>query len=119
MRKITRLAKEAFFYACPFSQSNTIVAITERKSGDVVNLFLHGHCIATRLVGQEDIRFCMCGWGTPTTRERLKAADVLISQRKGLQYHISPVTREETLIDENTVYEQDRHGNIKAVKQNY
>ena len=62
VRKITRMACDAFDNGYNMSLSNTNVS-----KG---SLYLHGHEIARHNEsGQTEIN--LCGWNTPTTRERL------------------------------------------------
>lgn len=64
MRTITRKAKDAFLYGLTFKQSNTTVKNNA--------LFLHGHKILWKNE-RGNFCFCLCGYNTLTTRERLKA----------------------------------------------
>ena len=100
MRKITKDAQNAINNFESFSSDNTMVQITD--SG-IANLLLHGHLIASKRPNGQ-IAFSMCGWGTPTTRERLGAVEVSIGQRKGEQYYINSITKEETLISTDSIY---------------
>lgn len=91
MRKITQLAAGAFARGENFKRDNTEVrrnGLEPEQGLPPVDLLLHGHRIARRRSdGCLDVS--MCGWGTPTTRERLDAALPLglgICQRKGRQY---------------------------------
>ena len=83
MRKITQEVKYAWDAEREFKQGNTQVGILE----DRVLLFLHGNCIAQKKRGTEfPIWFSMCGWTTPTTRDRLNALGIGIYQHQGTQF---------------------------------
>lgn len=86
MRNITECAAYAFAHAERFKRDNTIVI----HGSVTVEMHLHGHVIATRRKDVPDIFvISMCGWATPTTRERLNGImpDGLgIFQHKGKQY---------------------------------
>lgn len=114
MRRITLNAMMAFRNSQPWASGNTHVSVG--INGDTY-LSLHGYQIAKKdKAGVK--RFSLCGWATPTTRERMQAADIQIAQRKHLQYYINPHTREETEIDKHSVYEIKNDGSIEEVKQN-
>ncbi|QDP60583.1 MAG: hypothetical protein Unbinned767contig1000_8 [Prokaryotic dsDNA virus sp.] len=74
MRKITEDAARALRTGKRFKRANTEV--------DNGMMFLHGNLIA-ELDGHH-LRLRMCGWGTPTTRERLNG----ILQMLGTNAHI-------------------------------
>ena len=86
MRKVTEQAKQAFNNGTPFSKGNTAVIV----SGDEVSLTLHGNKIMWwHKADPLNLHFCMCGWGSVTTRERLNGMlpnPWGISQRDGKQY---------------------------------
>ena len=62
MRKVTEDIARAFVNGQKKTVSNT--------STDGVSVWLHGHEII-RKFDDNSMRVSLCGWGTPTTRERL------------------------------------------------
>jgi len=65
MRKVTSKAIAAFTASRNFRDGNT-----EVQSGDgITHLLLHGNAIARK--DGEGLSINLCGWNTPTTRERL------------------------------------------------
>lgn len=91
MRKISELAGKAFRECRNFNRDNTSV----RVEGDEVQMFLHGHKIAMRSRSQDGLSMVyvsLCGWPTPTTRERLNGlldalgADLRVYQSKHCQF---------------------------------
>jgi hypothetical protein len=79
MRDVTRRIKQAFENKKSLKVNNT------RTDGNSV--FLHGHEIIKRDKSGL-ILFNLCGYGTPTTRERIKhICDVDVYQHKGKQYY--------------------------------
>lgn len=110
MRKITQLAKQAFEQGDTFKRDNTEV----RVSQGWVDLVLHGHTIAQRKIFEHDkVYFSLCGFPTPTTRERLKAAGVNIYQHQGSQF-IHGCSDESNCneVDETGVYFKDTSFNF-------
>lgn len=89
MRKITQEAKHAFDHNYSFNKSNTKVVAYEHQT----ELYLFDNLIATRYLSTGTIEFCMCRYGTPTTRERLKSASVMVRQCKGVQQYLHPFTK--------------------------
>ena len=107
MRKITKESSKAFVNFEPYKKDNTEVSFGwTPKRNDETNytfkeketacLFLHGNNIAeiTRLSDSKEtisINLDLCGWRTPTTRERINGVldalgyDFRIAQRKGEQ----------------------------------
>jgi len=67
MRKITSQAIEAFTNGKNFKSGATSV---EAQDTGVTFLVLHGHRIAAHS-SSEGLSINLCGWNTPTTRERL------------------------------------------------
>ena len=61
MRKVTEQITEAFLNGRKLTVGNSMT--------DGNSIFLHGNKIAWRDEGE--LYISMCGWGTPTTRERL------------------------------------------------
>lgn len=78
MRKVEKQMLAALKAGKRFSLGNTLVT----KEGEV---FLHGHHIATR---HDDgtTTFSMCGYGTSTTRSRLRALGIRVYQRDWVQW---------------------------------
>ena len=107
MRKITKESAKAFVNFKSYKKDNTEVSFGwTPKRNDETNyafkeketacLFLHGNNIAeiTRLSDSKEttsINLDLCGWRTPTTRERINGVldalgyDFRIAQRKGEQ----------------------------------
>lgn len=83
MRKITKLTRDAIQSQSNFKRANTEVHIT---CNGLSSVYLHNHCIAQYDHETKETQINLCGWNTPTTRERLKAVGVRVSQRKGLLY---------------------------------
>ena len=83
MRKVTREIAEAFYHGKSKSVGNT--------SCNADRVLLHGNEIARRIGTR--LELTMCGWGTPTTRERLNGiCDMFgfgrpFSQSKCFQYY--------------------------------
>jgi hypothetical protein len=87
MRKITEKARQAWIGGYDFKSGNTEVRVTFSgdsvlSSGDIKELLLHGNCIAWRDTDGV-MYFSLCGWNTPTTRERLQAVGVIVSTKQG------------------------------------
>lgn len=76
MRKITQSTQKAFNSNTPMRSGNTAVVVTSEET----SIILHGNKIAWKT--KDGLFFCLCGWNTLTTRERLQAADISISQCK-------------------------------------
>lgn len=81
MRKITSNAIQAFNSARNFKDG-----ATEVQSGDgITHLLLHGHNIAR--IGPDGLEINLCGWNTPTTRERLNGLpSVSVSTKQGYAF---------------------------------
>ena len=80
MRKITKESSEAFVNFDQYRKSNTEVAIKYgySSSDEIARFYLHGNCIAEinrsklpECRGLKSIEIDLCGWHTPTTRERI------------------------------------------------
>ena len=87
MRKITRLAIDAFMSATPFKQSNTEVAVCKLYS----ELLLHGHRIATRFHYTNNIHITNCGFQTNVTKERLNGIPGVSISQKNFQWFLNGV----------------------------
>jgi hypothetical protein len=80
MREITSKTSAAFEAGRPFRNSNTAVTVSDQG----VTLLLHGNPIARRNVYGGRLEINLCGWNTPTTRERLNGlSGVSVNTRKG------------------------------------
>ena len=83
MRKITKLAIDAFMNDQAFSLDNTKVVISE----GIVALELYSNRIAYKHEGLNHFCITDAGWKTNTTKERLNALPgVSINQKKGEWY---------------------------------
>jgi len=67
MRKITKLAIDAFLNDRPFNGDNTQVIVHDNGT----ELILHSNCIANKQNGK--LQITAAGWKTNTTKERLNA----------------------------------------------
>ena len=89
MRKVTQQITEAFLNGRKLTVGNSMT--------DGNAIFLHGNKIAWRDEGE--LFISMCGWGTPTTRERLNgllraiSADIYVCQRNHEQLLINDKTK--------------------------
>lgn len=79
MRKITDEAQRAFYAGYHFKKDNTEVVC----NGNERRFYLHGHCIAKRIIG-DGLYLSHCGWKTNTTKERLNG--ILSSYRSAWIY---------------------------------
>lgn len=75
---ISTKAAQAFLNNNTFVLSNTYVNDSK--------MFLHGNKIAWRDKNTKNICFCLCGWDTRTTCERLRALGLPIHHKKGQLY---------------------------------
>lgn len=91
MRKITRMMVNAFYKGENLSLSNTTVKNYK--------MFLFGNKIAW--LENNTLYFTLCGWNTPTTRERLNGLGVGISQR-----NFKPIWNGEE-IEKNKIYRME------------
>ena len=104
MRKISKSIANAFNKGERRSISNTVT--------DNDEVLLHGNRIMWKN-DSGDLCLSMCGWDTPTTRERLNAllevlgSDWRIVQRSGMQFAVTSVGAIERHIDPNEVYRID------------
>jgi len=79
MRKVTSKAIAAFKAGKNFKDGAT--QVNQRIGG--MELVLHGHVIAKNIDG-EGLSINLCGWNTPTTRERLNGLpNVSLNTKKG------------------------------------
>lgn len=81
MRKITKLACQAFSNGDEFKRENTQV----RKTAGSIQMLLHGNLIAERT--NNSLYISNCGWQTNITKERLNGLNgVRIYQKRGQWY---------------------------------
>ena len=79
MRIITNKAITAFQASKNFKDGATQV----QHADGIARLSLHGNVIARRIAG-EGLSINLCGWNTPTTRERLNGLpNVSLSTKQG------------------------------------
>lgn len=107
-------AAKAFIAGKKFARTNTTVATTD----NTVTLLLHGNVIAKRRIDSSlaTIVFSLCGWNTPTTRDRLNAilnqlqygekidVDIAFVQRKYQPAILIKSTQVYKFIDANAVF---------------
>jgi len=103
MRKITKESSEAFVNFEQYNKSNTEVAIKYgySLSDEIARFYLHGNCIAeiTRSTlpecqGLKSIEIDLCGWRTPTTRERING----VLEALGYDFRIASRNYEQVLV---------------------
>ena len=87
MRKITRLAIDAFMSATPFKLSNTEVVVGD----NITDLVLHGNIIATKFNGSRNIFITNAGWETNVTKERLNGIPGVSIYQKNFQWFLNGV----------------------------
>lgn len=92
MRKITQQIGAAFEAGQSKKVGNTTT--------DGQSIWLHGHEIVRTV--DVSVQFTLAGWNTPTTRERLQAANIKVYTRKGQAYLSTP--DEEVKIDNDQWY---------------
>jgi hypothetical protein len=101
MRKITKESSEAFVNFKPYKKDNTEVVIDHLSDplGKDAKFYLHGYCIVLSAGNGVYRNIDLCGWHTPTTRERINGVldawgyDFRIAQRKGEQVLIRRARR--------------------------
>lgn len=92
MRKITQESVTQFMSSefIDWKKSNMSVEKTHSSLYSYTYLYLHGNCIAHRIVdnlGDEKIEISNAGWFSTTTKERLNGIrGVSIQQKKGIWY---------------------------------
>jgi len=107
MRKITKESSEAFVNFQEYFKSNTRVSIIKqfeqgRPENECAYFYLHGNLIArmTKQIGSlypeglESIEIDLCGWHTPTTRERING----ILDALGYDFRIAQRNYEQVLV---------------------
>lgn len=112
MRKITKESSKAFVNFEQFKKDNTEVKITSSPKNllhlyrppypdEIAKFYLHGNCIAevTRKTlpecfGSKSTEIDLCGWHTPTTRERING----ILDALGYDFRIAQRNHEQVLI---------------------
>ena len=111
MRKVTQDIARAFVNGQKKTLRNT--------STDGMSVWLHGHEII-RKTGNKEFRISLCGWGTPTTRERLNG----ILSFAGVNAHLFQHNHEQFLcangqtvhIDSNDIISVNPNGHINWSK---
>tara|TARA_R110000823_G_scaffold8989_6_gene31217 strand:+ start:668 stop:1150 length:483 start_codon:yes stop_codon:yes gene_type:complete len=112
MRKITKESSKAFVNFEQFKKDNTEVKITSSPKNllhlyrppypdEIAKFYLHGNCIAevTRKTlpecfGSKSTEIDLCGWHTPTTRERING----ILDALGYDFRIAQRNHEQVLV---------------------
>ena len=117
MRKITKESSEAFVNFEQYKKSNTEVAIKYgySPSDEIARFYLHGNCIAeiTRSTLPEcrgflsSIEIDLCGWHTPTTRERING----ILEALGYDFRIAQRNHEQVLVRNRWWFKSNRDDN--------
>ena len=79
MRRITRLAVNAFYNRYNFKLSNT--KVYQADNGNMI-MELFGNRIAI-LTPDNRLYFCCCGWTSNTTLERLRGLSLNIQKKQG------------------------------------
>lgn len=87
MRKITRLAVDAFMSDTPFRLSNTGVLVYKSYT----ELRLHGHTIAAKFHGSGDIYIRNTGFQTNVIKERLNGIPGVHIVQKNFQWFLNGV----------------------------
>lgn len=92
MRKITEKAAKAFWNGERFTEGNTAVSTTvpfpvEGYENDKISLLLHGNLIAKWCKEENRLELSLCGWGTPTTRERLDGILIIGAEHYPALHH--------------------------------
>lgn len=88
MRKISKLAIEAFMGGCDFKQSNTTVLVFGNGN---VQMFLHGHLIAEKHATAAGFifRITNAGYFTNVTKERLNAIPGVSIHQTKFQWYLN------------------------------
>ena len=96
MRKITKESSKAFVNFKPYKKDNTEVVIDHLNDplGKDAKFYLHGYCIV--LSGGNGVyrNIDLCGWHTPTTRERING----VLDAWGYDFRIAQRNHEQVLI---------------------
>ena len=87
MRKITRLAIDAFMSSTPFKQSNTEVVVGD----NLTDLVLHGNIIATKFHDSGNLFITTAGFQTNVTKERLNGIPGVSISQKNFQWFLNDV----------------------------
>lgn len=116
MRKITENVMSEFYNGIKaFTRFDNTEIIYE---GDIKSVFLHGNKIFWKNLYKH--YFCLCGWDTVTTRERLngllKPYDSYIHRKRGQLYYTNPVRGVCVVINAWDVYEVLPDGNIVKIQ---
>lgn len=88
MRKIEKEMLQAIMYGENFRKDNTEVDVVPEGSSEKFNIYLHGNHIATayrvgRMLEVDTNRETLASWPTVTTKSRLRALGVDLTQSKG------------------------------------
>lgn len=102
--KISSQAVAAFNGNYDFNLSNTCVS----NYNNTTNLLLWGNRILWKDNASGKKYFCLCGWDTHTTCERLRAAGLPINHKRGKLYF------DNQQIDDCTIYQIDDCGRAVA-----
>lgn len=81
MFKISTKAAYAFYNNQDFSLQNTFVAVNDNYT----SLYLHNNKILRK--DKSNTYFCLCGWDTKTTCERLRACGLPIKHKNKQLYY--------------------------------
>ena len=96
MRKITKESAKAFVNFKPYKKDNTEVVIDHLNDplGKDAKFYLHGYCIV--LSGGNGVyrNIDLCGWHTPTTRERING----VLDALGYDFRIAQRNEEQVLV---------------------
>ena len=100
MRKISELARNAFYNNEHFKKDNTEVIIEVYPDYKTTKLYLHGKCIAKRDNINNKLYVNHCGYTTNTTKERLNSLYGVSIYQKNYVWYLNGV---EMLSDWNEV----------------
>lgn len=91
MRKIEKKMLNAVRNFNNMCEGNTQVRIIDNGDGTTdCKVYLHGNCIYKvheNVMGLKFESFTLAGWNTPTTRSRLRALGLYVSQMDFLPYY--------------------------------
>ena len=106
------MAVDSFFNGRNFTRDNTTVKV----NGFDKAVFLHGNCIFKTV--ENRFSFCLCGWNTSTTRERLNGIlsrfNSRIKQKNWNLFYVHD--GKEFPINASDVYVIDRNGNLYIIR---
>ena len=86
MRKIEKDMLRAISERASWRKDNTEVCVAKVNDRTIMSVFLHGNHIANVRVNGEVIpnRDTLAAWPTPTTKSRLRALGVNVTQSRGV-----------------------------------